>query len=86
MHFWKFTKSNPPSLTLQGKEIKVVENYKFLGLIWDRGLTFKDHIFYLKRKCIKSLNLLRILSHTTWGADTQTLLKLYQALIRSKLD
>ena len=37
-------------------------------------------------KCTKALNLLRVSAHTTWGADQQTLLHLYGALIRSKLD
>ena len=37
-------------------------------------------------KCLKSLNLLELLSHTSWSADRTTLLKLYQSLVRSKLD
>ena len=41
---------------------------------------------YLKAKCLKSLNILKVLSHTTWGADRTTLLQLYRSLIRSKLD
>ena len=32
------------------------------------------------------LNLLKVLSHTSWGADRTTLLHLYRSLIRSKLD
>ena len=34
----------------------------------------------------KTLNLLKVLSHTSWGADRTTLLHLYRSLIRSKLD
>ena len=41
---------------------------------------------YLKAKCLKALNLLKVLSHTSWGADRTTLLKLYRSLVRSKLD
>jgi len=41
---------------------------------------------YLKNKCTKALNLLRIVAHTSWGADQQTLLHLYRSLVRSKLD
>lgn len=41
---------------------------------------------YLKTKCQKALNLLKIVSHMDWGADRKTLLRLYRALIRSKLD
>ena len=39
-----------------------------------------------KDKCTKALNLLRVLAHTSWGADQETLLHLYRSLIRSKLD
>jgi len=39
-----------------------------------------------KNKCTKALNLFRILAHTTWGTDQETLLHLYRSLIRSKLD
>jgi len=63
-----------------------VEQTKFLGLIFDRKLTFIPHIRHLKDKCTKTLNLLRILAHTSWGADQDTLLHLYRSLIRSKLD
>jgi len=41
---------------------------------------------YLKDKCTKALNFLRVVAHTSWGADQQTLLHLYRSLIRSKLD
>ena len=34
----------------------------------------------------KALNLLKVLSHTSWGADRTTLFKLYRSLVRSKLD
>ena len=35
---------------------------------------------------IKALNILKVLSRTEWGTDQTTLLKLYRALVRSKLD
>jgi len=54
--------------------------------IFDRKLSFLPHIRHLKGKCIKALNLLRVVVHTTWGADPQTLIHLYRSLIRSKLD
>ena len=55
-------------------------------MIWDTKLTFEPHIKYLKARCQKSLNLLKVLSRTEWGADRTTLLKLYRSLVRSKLD
>ena len=32
------------------------------------------------------MNLLKVLSHTSWGADQTTLLKLYRSQVQSKLD
>ena len=40
----------------------------------------------MKAKCLKALNLLKVLSHTSWDADRTTVLHLYRSLIRSKLD
>ena len=36
-------------------------------------LTFLPHIRYLKEKCVKVLNFLRVVAHTSWGADQHTL-------------
>ena len=87
VHFCQLRKQHDdPVLTLYGSPIPVVQEYKYLGLIFDKKLSFIPHIKYLKAKCLKSLNILKVLSHTTWGADRTTLLKLYRSLIRSKLD
>ena len=87
MHFCQLRGlHNDPVLKLDGVEIPVVDLYKFLGIIFDRKLSFIPHINYLKAKCQKVLQLLRVVAHTDWGADKLTLLKLYRSLVRSKLD
>ena len=87
MHFCQLRGlHNDPVLKLDGVEIPVVEQYKFLGVIFDKKLSFIPHINYLKAKCHKALQLLRVVAHTDWGADKSTLLKLYKSLVRSKLD
>ena len=87
VHFCKLRKvHNDPVLYLYGSPIPVVEESKFLGVIFDRKLSFIPHIRYLKAKCLWALNLLKVLSHTSWGADRFTLLHLYRSLVRSKLD
>ena len=75
-----------PVLKLDNDPTHFVKEAKFLGLIWDTKLTFEHHIKYLKARCQKSLNILKVLSRTEWGADRTTLLKLYRSLVRSKLD
>ena len=87
MHFCHLRKAhNDPILTLDGTHIPVVEENKFLGVIFERKLSFIPHIKQLKAKCQKALNLLRVVAHTDWGADRKVLLNLYRTIIRSKLD
>ena len=74
---------NNPTLKLDGSEIPVVNQCKFLCVIFDKKLSFIPHIQYLKDKCNKTLKLLCIID---WGADQPTLLKLYRTLIHSKID
>ena len=64
----------------------MVEETKFLGVIFNKKLTFIPHIKKLKAKCQKALNLLRVVAHTDWGADIKSLLNLYRTIVRSKLD
>ena len=75
-----------PDLKLYGTRIPVVTETQFLGLVFDRKLTFTAHIKYLKDRCLKALKLLRIVAHNDWRADSATLLKLYRTHVRSKLD
>ena len=48
--------------------------------------TFIPHIKYLKKKCQNALNLLKVVAHTDWGGDRLVLLRIYDSLVRSKLD
>ena len=75
-----------PDIKLDGTSIKVADEANFLGLVFDRRLTFRAHVKYLKTVCDKALNVLRVVGHTDWGADKVVLLRLYRALVRSKLD
>ena len=86
MHFCPDKKCMDPVLKLNNDPIQFIKEAKFLGLIWDAKLTFEPHIKYLKARCQKSLNILKVLSCTEWGADRTTLLKLYRCLVRSKWD
>ena len=47
-----------PLLTLNDSPIPVMEEVKFLGLVFDRKLTFLPHLWFLKNKSIKALNLI----------------------------
>ena len=60
IHFCRLLKPHlDPQLSLNGMPIPVVEKTTFLGLIFDRKLSFIPHLHYLKEKCLKAINLLR---------------------------
>ena len=87
VHFCSLRKMhNDPLLKMYDSEIPVVNEYKFLGIIFDKKLSFIPHIKYLKNKSTRAQQLLRVVAHTEWGADRQTLIKLYRTLLRSQLD
>lgn len=75
-----------PVVKLNQTTLSMASNMKFLGLLFDPKLTYQAHITQLKSKCQKSLNLLKSVSSQNWGADQETLIRLYRSLIRSKID
>ncbi|GFV37406.1 uncharacterized protein TNCV_3956531 [Trichonephila clavipes] len=64
--------------------------FRFQSLVeislFDQSLRFHRHLKDLKIGSAKALNILKVLASTRWGADRTSLLRLYRALIRSKLD
>ena len=87
MHFCRKRKLHPhPDLYLNKNKIKIVDETRFLGVLFDSKLTFLPHIKMLKAKCLKALDVLKVVSSTDWGADKTILLNLYRSLVRSKLD
>lgn len=87
MHFTKLRGLFPPlTITMNNNAVPAVNEAKFLGLIFDTKLSWIPHLKNLRNKCLKTMDLIKCLSHATWGADRMTLLRIYRALIRSQLD
>ena len=63
-----------PSILLDKISIKVVTEAKFLGVKFDRTLSYSSHVNYLKTNCFKALDVLKVVGHTDWGADQKILL------------
>ncbi|GFW36300.1 probable RNA-directed DNA polymerase from transposon X-element [Trichonephila clavipes] len=87
VHFCRKRNLHPdPSIHIGHIQIPVVSAVRFLGVIFDCKLTFLPHVLYLRKRCERSLNILNVLSNTLWRADRVSLLRVYQALILSRLD
>ena len=84
-----FTRSRiniPDQINTDICSIKVVNSYKYLGVIIDKKLLWKEHIQYTTRKCERGINLLRATVAQDWGADIHTALMFYRSYIRSTID
>ncbi|KFM64962.1 putative RNA-directed DNA polymerase from transposon X-element, partial [Stegodyphus mimosarum] len=87
VHFCRKRGLHPePELYLNGSIIPVAPEAKFLGMVFDQKLTFLSHVLQLRKKCMKALNILKVLANTSWGADRCSMLRIYRALVRSRLD
>ena len=76
-----------PIIRIKNKVIKYKKTHKLLGLHLDSPrLTWKAHIEYLSAECIKRMDLLKTISATTWGANSDTLRTFYISYIRAKID
>jgi len=73
-------------IKIKDKQIELGDSAKFLGVYFDRKLTWKAHIDHIVTKTNKRLNLLRAVSGKQWGSSKKTLLTLYKAIIRPILD
>jgi hypothetical protein len=60
-------------ITWQGKELEHTAFPKYLGVILDRSLTFKQHCENTRKKINARNSLIRKLSGSTWGANPYTL-------------
>ena len=85
VHFCQLRKQHDDhDLHLYGSPIPVVEESKFLCILFDSKLSFMTHYKFLKAKCLKAFYLLKVFSHTSLGAYRVTILKLYLSLVMSK--
>ena len=73
-------------MTIYNSQIPVVPHIKFLGVIFDSKLNFKAHIDYIRQKCEKAMNLLKVVAKMDWGADRSVLMRLYHLFVLSRLE
>lgn len=87
IHFHRKRKFQPPlKILLNNIIIPCKESIRYLGMTFDYRLSWKEHLKQLKADCMKRLDILKCITHTTWGSDRTIMLRLYRAIIGSKLD
>jgi len=85
-----FTKKHNPepiSLRLQdGTRLPLENEYKYLGLTFQRNGSYSKHMQKVVAKCRAQLNVTRMLKGTSWGAGKRPLLTVYRSLVRSVIE
>ena len=67
VHFCQLRKQHDDhDLHLYGSPIPVVEESKFLCILFDRKLSFMTHYKFLKAKCLKAFYLLKVFPILLW--------------------
>ena len=74
-----------PNLLLLGSRLRFNPTPTFLGVTFDRTLSFSKHVFSLKAKFFPRLKALRCMSASSWGSSKESLSLLYKSFLRSLL-
>jgi len=84
--FTKKKKVNKLEIKLNDTVIANQNTTKMLGVIYDKRLTWLPYIKHLKKCTTSFLNLIKILSHTSWGSESKSLVKIFNAIIQAKIN
>ena len=68
-----------PTLTLHGQALKEDKNQTFLGVTYDKRLTFGQHVDQTCKKMISRTNLLRAIGGAAWGWSRGDMRQVYTA-------
>ena len=77
---------NDPLLFLRGQRIPNAAKAKFLGIIFDAKLLWKDHIEMLINKCTRIKNAFSIIAKASYALSHKNLCVLFKSLVRSRID
>ena len=73
-------------LKLYGEPITYNAHPRFLGVTFDESLCFNENWKIVRARCLKRLNILKIISHRSWGLNIGTIRSVFYCLIRSVFD
>ena len=84
--FSRNSKTNFQPIELNGKKITFKDEHKFLGVTFDKKLTWAPHINNIAIRCKQKLNVLKGMAATKGFNSFKNLLLIYRAIIRSTID
>ena len=72
-----------PALSLYGDLLSCYPHIKFLGITFDKRMTFTKHFEEILECCHNKFHRLRILVNKKWGPSPATILQIYKQCVRS---
>jgi hypothetical protein len=69
------------TIYLNSRPLTQVQSLKYLGIILDKKLTFKDHITYIADKCSRLIFSLSKYAKLNWGLEHGALKTIYKGAI-----
>ena len=83
-------KSNPYNLIIwlktNDQEIPHEENPTYLGIRFDRRMTWKPHIQEMEKRATRRFSLMKKLSGTKWGANRKIFQQVYTGYVRPVME
>ena len=66
---------------INNKKLNKVNQIRYLGILFDNKLTFREHINYIEEKCTKLIFTLARSAKITWGLKHKALKTIYSGVI-----
>ena len=71
-----------PALSLYGDLLSYYPHIKFLGITFDKRMTFTKHFEEILERCNQKFHRLRILVNKKWGPSPKTISQIYKQCVR----
>ena len=79
-------KESVTKISIGDTAIKMEDQQTYLGVTYDKRLTWNQHITQAETKARRKMNIMRKLAGTDWGANEQVLKSVYQGAVRPHLE
>lgn len=73
-------------VSIGGQRVKCENSIKYLGIILDTTLNWKQHIEYITGRALRAINVVKSLACVTWGASLESLLLVLKGLVMAILE
>jgi ribonuclease HI len=83
MMFTRLRNTPTLNLSMNGKNLVLVKQIRYLGIVIDHKLSWRPHLNYIKGKVAKVQNIVSSIVRNTWGASFEVAKLLYTAVIEA---